>query len=135
LHSKIQQKKKKHILKNFPFYHRILIVYLKRYQFDDGANLVKNECGIEIPRYLTLKWLCEEYVELPMKCSVLQPTQSVNEFIAQASTLNTKRVSLNTSVLSGSNDILPLGPLNENSLAPKTASKSSIQISKAAIVC
>jgi hypothetical protein len=45
--------------------HSVLILYLKRYQLEDG-DLVKNDSAIEIEKYLTLNWLCDEkIIELP----------------------------------------------------------------------
>ncbi len=46
-----------------------MILYLKRYQFADGNNLIKNDCSVDIPRYLTLNWLCDDQIELPSKQS------------------------------------------------------------------
>ena len=59
-----------------------MILYLKRYQFADGNNLIKNDCSVDIPRYLTLNWLCDSQIELPNKQS-----GDVTGFIKEGNTL------------------------------------------------
>ena len=56
---------------------------MKRYQFADGNNLIKNDCSVDIPRYLTLNWLCDSEIELPSKQS-----SAVTEFIKENLNLN-----------------------------------------------
>ena len=95
---------------------------MKRYQvIGDGNSIIKNDCSVDIPRYLTLNWLCDTQIELPNKQS-----SDVAEFI-KINALNNeqKQIPLANKELNNQLESSALKSNMENSLGRSLSSQKS----------
>lgn len=99
---------------NFNLFNRLLILYLKRYQFEEGNNLKKNDCDVEIPLYLTLNTLCDVDLELPSK-----PMINIEQMM-KLNNLDFKPIPLGTKELNQQQQ-----QLRESKIASNSATKPS----------